>query len=92
MLRMYDYKCSRCQTVRECIVDETETPKCTQCFTILDRMPSHFRVSMGVGAYGYYDETLGAHVSTNREKRQLMQVQGVCERGATPKPDGGAWV
>jgi hypothetical protein len=32
------------------------------------------------GAYGYYDETLGKFLSTNRERKAEMKRQGVSER------------
>lgn len=93
MLRMYDFKCAKCSVVVEHIVDENEVPCCPVCSKSMERLPSRFRINMGpAGAYGYYDETLGTYVNTNRERRELCRQQGVTPKGDTPKPDGEAWV
>jgi putative FmdB family regulatory protein len=95
MLRMFDFRCSKCDMVTERIVslDLGEQPNCPQCGTTLDRLPVRFRVNMGpVGAYGYYDETLESYVSTNKQRKELMRRRDVTEKGATPKPFGDAWV
>jgi hypothetical protein len=52
--------------------------------------PSNF--NMGVGPYGYYDETLDKYIPTNRAKKEEMKKQGVTPKGDTPKPHGDAWV
>lgn len=41
---------------------------------------SRFGISMGVGAYGYYDENLGTYIRTNAHKRQVMREQNVTEK------------
>jgi hypothetical protein len=42
---------------------------------------SQFGINMGpCGAYGYFDETLGKYISTNRERKREMARQGVRER------------
>jgi len=92
MLRMYDFKCQTCSVVHEHIVDENEKPVCPVCGKQMERLPAMFRVNMGpVGAYGYYDETLGTYVSTNKQRKELCRQQGVTPKGDTPK-DGEAWV
>ncbi len=47
---------------------------------------------MNGGPYGYYDETLDAHVGTIAERKALEREQGVTPKGDTPKPHGDAWV
>ena len=93
MLRLHDFMCDKCRVVDEHIVEGNETPKCLICDTPMRKLPSLFKVNMGpVGAYGYYDENLETYVDTNKKRRELMRKRGVCEKGATPKPDGDAWV
>jgi hypothetical protein len=41
---------------------------------------SRFGISMGVGAYGYFDDNLRTYVRTNAHKRQVMAEQGVSEK------------
>jgi hypothetical protein len=74
------------------MVDTEEIPVCLVCGADMKRQPAIFRINMGVGAHGYFDETLDTYVNTNKEKRELMQQQGVTPKGDTPKPDGDAWV
>jgi hypothetical protein len=93
MLRMYDFKCKRCGAIRERFVQEDERVLSDCCGSDTDRLPPIVRVNMGAsGAYGYYDDTLGTYITSNRHRREVMRQQGVSEKGATPKPDGEAWV
>jgi hypothetical protein len=92
-LRLYDYRCPRCGKVTERLVRGNETVHSLCCAEIAERMPPVVRCHMGAaGAFGYYDETLGTYIRTNRHRREVMREQGVTEHGGTPKPDGGAWV
>lgn len=93
MLRMYDFKCGKCSVVVEHIVDENEIPICPVCNQQMHKLPHRFSINMGaVGSHGYYDETLGTYVSTNRQRKELCREKGVTPKGETPKPDGQAWV
>ena len=44
------------------------------------------------GAHGYYDDNLETYIHTNKQRREVMRQRGVSDHGATPKPDGDAWV
>lgn len=93
MLRMYDFKCKACGQVQERIVSGDEVIHSLCCHAKCDRLMPAPRCNMGAaGAYGYYDENLETYISTNRQRREVMREKGVCEKGATPKPTGGAWV
>jgi len=89
---IYDYECPACGLKGEFITDMSENQRCPGCGAWMKRLLSPPFINMGVGAYGYYDENLGCHVGTNREKRRLMREQGVTPKGDTPKPHGEAWV
>ena len=92
-LRLYDFKCPKCGKVQERLVRGSEKVHSLCCGELAERQFPIVRCNMGpVGAYGYYDETLGTYVSTNQQRRDLMQAQGVTPKGDTPKPDGPAWV
>jgi len=88
MLRMYDFKCNLCNKVEEHIVTETEVPFC-MCGNRMEKLPPIVRVNMGVGAYGYYDETLGMGITTNKQRREECIRQGVTPKGDTPIVRGG---
>ena len=92
MIRMYDYECGKCGHTVERFVKDDETVNCPRCLVAMRRLPPIIRINMGVGAYGYYDETLGKYVSTNKQRREECRAQGVTPKGDTPKPDGQAWV
>jgi putative FmdB family regulatory protein len=82
MLRLFDFECTKCGWIFEKIVlsDETETPPCPKCASETKKMPPAFSINMGVGPYGYFDETLGKGISTNRQRREEMRKQGVTEK------------
>jgi len=90
---IYDYECMRCGTVGEYVTRIDINQECPKCGQEMKRLPTgRFGINMGAaGAYGYYDETLGKYISTNRERRAEMERQGVTEKGATPK-HGQSWV
>lgn len=93
MLRMYDFKCKKCGQVRERLVNETESIHSDCCGADTERLMPIVRCNMGAaGAYGYWDDTLNTYITSNRHRREVMQQQGVSEKGATPKPNGDAWV
>jgi hypothetical protein len=90
---MYDFKCGKCSVVVENIVDENEIPVCPVCDEAMYKLPHSFSINMGpVGSHGYYDDTLGAYVATNKQHKELCRQQGVTPKGDTPKPDGQSWV
>ena len=91
MLRMFDFECVGCGNVEEMLVYPNEVMCCPMCSEKMTKLPPIIRINMGVGAYGYYDDTLEAYVSTNRQKRELCREKNVTPKGDTPK-QGGAWV
>lgn len=91
-LRLYDFKCS-CGRIVERLIRGDEKIHCLFCGGEMERQFPLVRVNMGpAGAHGYFDENLGAYVSTNAERKRLCREQGVTPQGDTPKPDGEAWV
>ncbi|MHB8123095.1 MAG: hypothetical protein ACYDG4_13175, partial [Desulfuromonadaceae bacterium] len=49
--------------------------------TMKRQFHSRFGINMGpVGAYGYFDENLGCAITTNAQRRRVMQEQGVTEK------------
>ncbi|MBT7628786.1 MAG: zinc ribbon domain-containing protein [Desulfobacula sp.] len=76
---IFDYKCE-CGKEIEVITRHDENAKCPECGKEMKRLlTGKIGISMGVGPYGYYDDTLGAYVSTNAERKRLMKEQGVSE-------------
>ena len=78
---LFDYRC-KCGHESEHFAkpDETKLP-CPKCKGKMERQfHSRYGISMGVGAYGYYDDNLGCHVRTNAHKREVMRKQGVTEK------------
>ena len=86
MLRLYDFKCKECGDKFEYICDPEEEVLCPCCDGDTYKLPSMVNINMGVGAYGYYDETLGKYISTNHQRRQECIKQNVTPKGDTPKP------
>ena len=90
---IYDMECNHCNEVFEDIIAHVyEVVPCPKCKRVLERVMSPVNFNMGVGPYGYYDDNLQMHISTNKQKREEMRKQGVTPKGDTPKPDGPAWV
>lgn len=92
MFRMYDFKCRKCGMISEHLIRAGDLyPECCGCE--MDRLLPVFRINMGpVPIVGYYDENLSTFITSNLHRKAEMEKQGVCERGATPKPNGQAWV
>jgi putative FmdB family regulatory protein len=90
MLRLYDYECTECERVFEAFCLNNEDVQCPKCYSNASRLPPTVHINMGVGAYGYFDETLDKGISTNRQLKEEMRKQGVTKKGDTPK-SGGAW-
>jgi putative FmdB family regulatory protein len=80
---LYEYRCIECKRIDgnfSCIDDRDQVFKCT-CGGAMHRILNHqYGISMGVGSYGYFDETLNTYVHTNAHKRRVMQEQGVSEK------------
>ena len=77
---IYDYECE-CGWKGEVITSMDVDPPCPECDGDMKRlMPGTHGIAMGVGPYGYYDDNLQSYVSTNAEKRRLMQEQGITEK------------
>jgi len=90
---VYDLICDHCDRMYEDVIAHIdEDVPCDECGKVLRRIMSPVNFNMGVGAYGYYDETLDKYIPTNRARREEMRKQGVTPKGETPKPDGDAWV
>lgn len=89
---LYDYKC-KCGYFGEHKTGMNEYKKCPDCKTKMKRVPhSQYGINMGpVGAYGGYDDDLETHISTEKQRQEVMRQRGVTEHGATPKK-GQAWV
>lgn len=92
MLRLYDFECQCCGEKIEKVVrvlgggTECEPVTCRNCGSKMDRLFAMFRINMGpVPLVGYYDDTLGTYIRTNRHRKEVMREQGVSEKGATPK-------
>ncbi len=91
--RLNDYRCRKCGKVLERLAKDKEVIHSLCCGSVMDKLPPRFSVNMGpVPIAGYYDDNLESFVSTNTQRKELMRQRGVCEKGATPKPDGEAWV
>lgn len=76
---IYDYEC-KCGEKKEAFGKWGDTVKCPSCKNKMKRVLSgKIGISMGVGAYGYYDENLQAYVNTNADKKRIMEEQGVSE-------------
>ena len=76
---IYDYKC-KCGKEIETITHYNENAKCPECGKEMARqISSKFGISMGVGAYGYYDDNLQTDITTNAHRRRVMKEQGVSE-------------
>ena len=84
---IYDYKCPKCDFEGEFITKIEQNAKCPKCDVEMKRLlHSRYGINMGpCGAYGYYDDNLGQYVHTDRQRRRIMEEQGVTEKGATPK-------
>ena len=88
---IYDYEC-KCGEKGEFIVRMNGKKACPKCKKTMKRQfHSNFNINMGVGAYGYYDETLQTYISSKRQRRAECYKQEVTPMGDTPKL-GDAWV
>ncbi len=87
MFRLYDFKCPVCGMVLERLVDNGDVVTCQEhSDVVMRKLPPVFRINMGpVPITGYYDDNLGAFIRSNNHRKQVMEAQGVTERGATPK-------
>jgi len=93
MLRLNDYQCPKCGLTMERIMHEYETQLCPEDGCKMEKLPPIFRINTGpVPITGHYDETLDTFITSNTHRKKVMEQQGVMEKGATPKPDGQAWV
>ena len=90
---IYDYECSKCGPVNDVFAGVNDHQKIHDCGGVMHRvLHSRYAISFGgIPPAGYYDETLGAHITTKRQRERLMAEQGVTEKGATPKNEM-AWV
>lgn len=86
MLRLYDFECKECNNKFESICFPDETVRCPNCHGDVDKLPPMVNINMGVGAYGYFDDTLGKYIGTNHARREECIRQGVTPTGDTPKP------
>jgi hypothetical protein len=68
--------------VGDLITRVNEIPDCPDCGKPMKReLHSQFAINMGpCKAYGYYDETLGKYIHTNRQRKEEMRKQGVREK------------
>ena len=93
MLRLYDFQCPKCGHIKEYIIEDNEKVSCPNDGSELKRLPHVFRINMGpVPLTGYYDDNLQTYITSNTHRKKVMEKQGLSENGATPKPQGQAWV
>lgn len=64
---------------------------CPDCDGDAKRLISAANINMGVGAYGYYDDTLQTYIHTNQHRKEVCREQGVYPKDETPK-NFEAWV
>ena len=66
---------------------------CPNCKKDLKRLPPRC-FFQGVRSEGYYDDTLGAFIDSNSQRRRLMKEQGVSEYNKINfrTSDRGKWV
>ena len=93
--RLNDYQCPRCGHTTEALTKEGEGLSCEMCVphvVVMKKLPPIFRINMGpVPIGGYYDDNLQTYIKNKAHRQEVMNQQGVSERGATPK-NGQAWV
>jgi len=78
---IYDFKCRKCGKLEERITHFDEQITACSCGGTADRQfHCSYGINMGVGAYGYYDETLQTYINSNSHKRTVMKEQGVSEK------------
>lgn len=88
---LYDYECPLGHSF-EAVTPINEMATCPHCEMTARRvMITPVKFSVGVPAYGYYDENLETYIHSNAHKREVMDQQGVYIKGETPK-NGQAWV
>ena len=78
---LYDYECEDCGIVQDVWADMDEKELEHSCGKKMKRLISgKVGINMGVGPYGYYDDTLQTYVHTNEQRRREMKKQGVTEK------------
>lgn len=89
---LYDFTCV-CGYENEHIANVNETLPCPACGLTMNRGLSAGRM-IGVRSVGYYDDTLGAFIDSNSQRRRLMKEQGVSEYNKINHrvTDRGKWV
>ena len=94
MSPLYDYTCENCGLIEDVIAkhDDKELIH-DKCKGIMKRqLHCRYGINMGpVPTGGYFDENLGCHIETNRQREKIMAEQGVTEKGATPKINKHSW-
>ena len=87
MYKLYDYECPKCGHTAEQLTRTGDVFICPEDGATLKQMPPVFRINTGpVPITGYFDDNLQTFIRTNTHRKQVMEEQGVCEKGATPKP------
>jgi putative FmdB family regulatory protein len=77
---LFDYLCERCKITEERIakVDE-HIVTCSCGGTMARQFHGRYGINMGVGAYGYFDDSLNTYINSNEHRRRVMKEQGVQE-------------
>lgn len=91
---IYEFYCKKCDKGHESLnkVGDFQS-NCPFCGAEATKLMSAPNINMGpVPIGGEYDANLGTFVRSNNHRKDLMREQGVSEWGASPKPDGEAWV
>jgi len=89
---LYDLEC-QCGYAGEHISGINEVLNCPVCNKPMKRLLSCAKF-IGVRSEGYHDDTLGAFITSNSQRRRLMAEQGVSEYNHinTRVSDKGRWV
>jgi len=89
---LYEFEC-QCGYKNDHIAGYDEKLKCPECKRNMKKLPSCGRFQ-GVPSHGYHDDTLGAFIDSNSQRRKLMKEQGVSEYNHinTRVSDWGRWV
>jgi putative FmdB family regulatory protein len=79
---LYSYKC-KCGYEGDHVGKVKDVKiKCPKCgHKMMRQFHSSYGINVGpVGNHGHYDETLGEFISTNAQRKRLMQEQGLSEK------------
>jgi len=79
---VYDFECAACDGILERLVgyEERDEQCCPECGARLQRLPAVPQLNTAACRMDtYYDETLGAEIHTERQRRYLMEQKGLTD-------------